>query len=95
MKRRLGWSKVARQELETAFVWYEQQAPGLGWQFVGEVEAALATIQAQPSAFPVIHAHLRKFVLRRFPYVVIYQGDGNQIVVHAVFSYQTQPATLA
>jgi plasmid stabilization system protein ParE len=85
------WNKTARQEMEAAFIWYEQQVLGLGWQFADEVEAAIAAIHAQPNAFPIIHAKLRKFVLRRFPYAVIYQAEGSRIVVHAVFHAKRNP----
>ena len=52
------WNKAARVEMDAAFDWYEQQSPGLGWQFTDEVQTALVTIQAQPNAFPITQAKL-------------------------------------
>ena len=91
MKPVLAWSRVARHEIEAAFAWYEEMAPGVGWQFADEVASALGLILAEPKAFPAVHLEFRKFVLRRFPYVLIYRADSKRIIIHAVFHAKRNP----
>jgi len=48
----------AEAEIETAAAWYQQEAPGLGNEFMRAVEAAVGTLGRQLAAFPV------EFILR-------------------------------
>ena len=62
----------ARDDLEAAARWYEDQEPGLGQQFLAEVRLAFQRIRATPEAYPTIHRSTRRALIRRFPYGVIY-----------------------
>jgi len=39
---------AAAADIEDAFLWYEQQRPGLGADFLRTVDGALAAIQSSP-----------------------------------------------
>ncbi|WP_437564038.1 type II toxin-antitoxin system RelE/ParE family toxin [Sorangium sp. So ce542] len=77
----------AQAELDQAAGWYERRRPGLGFEFVMGIDAALAAIAEAPESWPQWQAGYpyRKYVLRRFPFVVFFtaEGAGIQIVAFA------------
>ncbi len=81
----------AQADLQEATAWYARQAPGLELEFVRAVDAAIATIGRFPDAFPVVEADMRRAVLRRFPYQLIYFGDGDRVVVVACWHHRRKP----
>ncbi len=46
----LYFSSAAREELDAAFDYLEQQQLGLGYRFTADVDDALARIRSQPLA---------------------------------------------
>ncbi len=81
----------AEADLAEAFAWYEERRPGLGDRFLLSVEAALSAIQRYPESSPVVHAQVRRALLRRFPYGVFYTVKESAIVVLAVFHCAREP----
>lgn len=82
----------ARREFDEAGDWYEQERPGLGLEFLAEIERLLARIAEAPNQFPVIHRDVRKAVARRFPYSVYFRERDQMIVILAVFHSARNPA---
>lgn len=74
----------AKADIRRAARWYERQREGLGAEFVGEVDAALSRIEANPEQYQVIHRDVRHAITRRFPYGVFYRIRGSIVVVSAV-----------
>lgn len=69
--------------------WYEQQRSGLGDDFCDEVERAFTLIRHDPFRyarveFARVEGDVRRLVLRRFPYLVVYQILDDQVLVLAV-----------
>lgn len=62
----------ANEELVGTALWYEERQPGLGDDFLDEVEDALRRIEAEPERWPKIRSENRKLNLRRFPYALVY-----------------------
>ncbi len=87
-----SFRRLARRELDEAGDWYEQERPGLGLEFFGEIERLLSLIAAEPQQFPVVYRDLRKAVARRFPYCIYFREKPRRIVVLAVFHSARNPA---
>lgn len=83
----------ARAELLDAATYYEEQAAGLGGQFIDEVHRVLGLIGESPGmGAPAIgHESFRRWGLRRFPYYVIYQAVEAAVVVLAVAHERRRP----
>lgn len=69
--------------------WYEDRSPGLGYDFWAQLRAAFAKIEADPGRyarveFAEVQGDVRRLILERFPYLVIYQIFDDLIVVLAV-----------
>ncbi|MEO8218631.1 MAG: type II toxin-antitoxin system RelE/ParE family toxin [Acidobacteriota bacterium] len=79
------------RDVERAFAWYETQRTGLGAQFREELNTTLDIIAANPESSPVVRIRIRRAVLRRFPYLVFYLVEGQQIVVLACLHASRDP----
>ena len=82
---------VALAEMEAARDWYEDQRSGLGTEFVAEVRTAFAHIVQAPTAFPQVHHAIRRLLLRRFPYAILYHDALREVVVLAVIHLRRDP----
>lgn len=69
---KLLYSGRAKDDLELAFWWYEQQRYGLGHDFLDCVQACVATIIATPKLFARHHENFRRALIRRFPFAIFY-----------------------
>lgn len=82
---RIRFRPEARAEIRTARRWYEAQVRGLGRAFIGELDATVETIRI----FPQMHRALtddgqvRRALLRRFPYCLVYETAGDEVIVLA------------
>lgn len=83
---------AAERDLTAAFVWYEEQSPGLGRRLVSQLEALLERIGEMPRQFPEVTSGYRRGLLHRFPYGVYFSVEPNRVVIHAVLHLHRDPA---
>lgn len=81
----------AEQDVAEAALWYEVNEPGLGAQFVDQVQATLSTVAEQPSAFTAVHKTVRRALVKRFPFGVFYQVVKDGVIVIAVLHGSRHP----
>jgi plasmid stabilization system protein ParE len=81
----------ARTELREARRYYVQLHPILGDQFVREVRAAVERVLAHPEAWPIERESMRKIVLNRFPYKILYAIEASELIVLAVAHQHRRP----
>ena len=85
MSRSVEFQPEAEAEIESAALWYEQQRPDLGLQFLLALDAALSRVVATPCAFPRAARRTRRVFLRRFPYIVFYLVEEERVIVTGLF----------
>lgn len=90
---RLKFRPEARLDILEAQAWYEDRARGLGEEFTRSIDAAASGMLRFPHAFPQVHGEVRKAVLRRFPYSLLFLIDGEDIVVLGCFHQRRSPRT--
>lgn len=56
---------VARQELDDAFVWYERQSSGLGYEFLDEIDRTIHRIKAYPDSCAELTPGMRRALVNR------------------------------
>jgi plasmid stabilization system protein ParE len=81
----------AQAELEAAIEYYEGCKAGLGVDFAAECFACLRAIENHPAAWPVLEGELRRCLLRRFPYGIVYVAAGGRVLVVAIMHLHRQP----
>jgi plasmid stabilization system protein ParE len=83
----------ARAELIDAQDWYENEGPGLGQRFRFAVDAAIRPMSANPRQFPVVYKNIRRALLRRFPYALMFVIEADEsLTVIACFHGSRDPA---
>ncbi len=83
--------RPAEFEMLDAARYYELRQHGLGADFLDEIDSALADIQANPGHCPIGKHSIRKKVLSRFSYVLLYREDQAEIIIQAVMHTSRRP----
>ena len=78
-------------EIRASYRWYEEQAIGLGNDFLVELESAYQTIAELPDTWPKFRKGFRRFLLSKFPFSVIYRKSNETIFVVAVMHDSRKP----
>ena len=61
-------TQAAERDIDAAAVWYENESPGLGREFLDAIAVSLQKIEDNPKQVPAVHRDKRRALLRRFPY---------------------------
>lgn len=64
------------RELAQVRDYYERQAPGLGQDFLDEVDRQVLRIAAAPTRWMIVTKDVRRTLMRRFPYVIYFRVLG-------------------
>ena len=83
--------KIAQKELDEAVEWYNQQAVGLGLEFLDEFDDSVKLVASFPEISEKIIDDIRRFLINRFPYGIIYGIDGGFIVIIAIAHLRRKP----
>ena len=83
---------LARQEFDEAFVHYESQRLGLGEGLRAAIKIQVIKIKAHPDAWMLVHPGIRKCLGHRFPYDVIYQRIGEDLLILALAHMRRAPS---
>ena len=75
---------AAEAEFDNSIEFYNQRQIGLGLDFEKEVLRALCSIIDAPERSPKYKLGLRKYILRRFPFVIYYLNKSHYIWIVAI-----------
>jgi len=81
----------AEAEFIGAIEYYENNERGLGYDFSIEVHAVIQNILKYPTAWPIMEEDIRRCLVNRFPYGVVYSIEGNEIFILAVMHLRRHP----
>lgn len=84
--------RPAEQEMLDAAAYYELQVSGLGREFLLKVASAVAAIAENPGRWPVVGPDIRRRLVHRFPYGLLYRIDPEEVIVLAVAHLHRHPA---
>ncbi len=82
----------AEAEFEEAQGWYEERTRGLGQEFVTCVQATIEVVRRNPEQFQQVDGDVRRALVRRFPYAILYLADPETVAIIAVFHSSRDPA---
>jgi len=89
--RRLEYLDEALDEAEEAARWYAERSPTAAAGFTDELDVAASAIQLAPEAWPPYDHGTRRFLLRRFPYYLVYRIEPTRVVVLAIAHAHRRP----
>lgn len=82
---------LAENELRSAAEYYENAVPGLGVDFVDEIERTIERVLKHPNAWAKVSEDHRRCRTRRFPYGIIYSIEDECILISAVMNLRQHP----
>jgi len=81
----------AEAEFVQAIDYYEECEAGLGYDFAVEVYSAIERIMAHPKAWPILEEDMRRSLVRRFPFGIIYAAIDEELFIVAVMHLHRDP----
>ena len=91
MTPRLEYLDEALDEAEQAARWYADRSPTAAAGFADELDVAAAAIGQAPETWPPYDHGTRRFLLRRFPYFLVYRVEPERVVIVAVAHAHRRP----
>jgi plasmid stabilization system protein ParE len=81
----------AEAEFNKAIDYYENIEPGLGYDFALEVYSTIQRIVEFPKAWAALEGEIKRSLVGRFPYGVLYSIEKNEIFIIAVMDLHRKP----
>lgn len=82
---------ISKQEMINSAIFYETQARGLGNDFLDKIDNAVDDVSKNPDRWPIINKNIRRRLVQRFPYCILYRIDSEEIVILAVMHLRRRP----
>jgi plasmid stabilization system protein ParE len=82
--RELEYLAEALEEAEAAARWYAERSAASAAAFSDEIDEAESAIVRLPDAWPRFEHDTRRYLLRRFPFSVIYRVESRRVLILAV-----------
>jgi toxin ParE1/3/4 len=88
---KVEFTPEALREIDDAFEWYLERNSNAAEALMREVDSAVAWIARTPAVWPAFELGTRRYILRRFPYSLIYREIPDGIEVVAVAHHRRRP----
>ncbi|NQT38510.1 MAG: type II toxin-antitoxin system RelE/ParE family toxin [Planctomycetes bacterium] len=84
-------TSAAEQDFTESLCWYAERSQPAATGFETEFDRALASIRADPHRFPHCDDRHRFYLMRRYPFRVIYFEQADRVVIVAVAHAKRKP----
>jgi plasmid stabilization system protein ParE len=91
MPPRLRIERDAGHDISEAALWYEDRRPGLGLEFLEQIDLIFERIAQSPFQFPRIEGNTRRALLGRFPYGIYFEVEEDRVAIQAVLHLHRHP----
>lgn len=88
---RVSFHRLAERELNDAALYYESESPGLGIKFIDEIDGHIDRIVRNPKAGEEVRGEVRRRILRKFPYGILYSVKDGGIRILAIMNLKRKP----
>jgi len=82
---------AALAELKSAVAWYYARNQTAALNFIAELDRAMILVTASPARWPSGEFGSRKFVMRRFPFAIVYREKETVVQVLAIAHGHRRP----
>lgn len=90
-RQHVVWSSAAEIEIAEAGLWYENQQSQLGVRFLDAVRMAANAAATSPDMYARVHGSLRRVLVHRFPYAIIFRESTQDLLVVACYHLHRDP----
>lgn len=91
MEEEVSFHRLAELELNEAAAYYELERPGLGARFLREVDRCIESLVKHPQAGALILEDVRRRLVRRFPYAVMYTIKPEGVRILGIMNLKRRP----
>jgi toxin ParE1/3/4 len=88
---RVGLHPEAVAEAQIAREWYEARSPAAGHLFLAELDRAIESIAEAPRRWAKYRFGTRRYLMRRFPFGVIYRISERDVEILAIAHGRRRP----
>ena len=81
----------ALAELKSAISWYLERNETATLRFADEIDGRIESIRNAPKRWPILELNARRFLLKRFPFAIVYREKPSEIQVIAVAHGHRRP----
>jgi plasmid stabilization system protein ParE len=81
----------AEAEYRDGYAWYEARSAKAAANFEAAIEHALALIRNDPNQWPICDDQHHLYILRRYPYSIVYSVQDQTITVVAIAHARRRP----
>jgi plasmid stabilization system protein ParE len=81
----------AEEEMSEASLFYEAATSGLGKDFLADVQQVIDRLREYPKSGEHVASGLRRMLLHRFPFSIIYSVEADAILVIAIAHHGRHP----
>ena len=85
-------TEKAQEDLDDAFLWYEDQEPGLGKELIRCIDAKIAELNRHPLHHQVVQSdRVRRALINRFPFSIYFVNEEKLITIFAILHQIRSP----
>jgi toxin ParE1/3/4 len=82
---------AALEELKSATLWYMERSETAARNFVAEIDRAVSLVTESPQRWPARPHGTRTFVLKRYPFSVVYRTFDSAVQILAIAHGHRRP----
>ncbi len=82
---------IALQELNDAYLYYEEQQHGLGDRFIECFEESSKNASGYPYRWKKISMSTHRIIVKTFPYLILYVPEENRITITCIAHSRRNP----
>ena len=81
----------AEKEFIASIDYYETRRPGLGYEFAQIIYSTIKDISDAPKTWPLFYSDIRRRLVNRFPFAILYSEEGPVNYILAVMHLSRDP----
>ena len=66
-------SDEAEVDFDKSYEFYFEDSPKVADTFFKQINIGFENIKENPKSFPIVHKYVRKYVVKKFPFVIYYR----------------------
>lgn len=91
MALRVEFHPEAFEEARAAYQWYSERSRAAACAFMKELTAAVGAVAESPKRWPASSHGTRRYLLKRFPFLVVYRCFSDHLEVLALAHGRRRP----
>lgn len=91
MSFQIIFQQEALDDVQDGYSWYEDQLPGLGEDFLNELNTILEKLIQNPQYYGYLFDEFRDVRLKRFPYLVVFKIVNRKVFINSVKHCKQRP----